>query len=421
VHIKVEDSTSGENTDGEGGGEQGEEATGGQGDEEEEGEEEEEEEEEEAEAEEEGQQRGQHAQAPGASFEIRIEAGADAVAPPRRARPPPGSYAATGVEMDTEAHNEEEQQEEEEEEWGEEEVEEEEEKEEATEPRDQLAVVPGASLTKCGSVAFRIQSLTKRARSEPGFPRARLRALARVANNDVQDNDAQLQPEEEVGLALVHKTHGGGGQAGTSRFKGVSWYTIGNKWKAYCRGKHLGYHTTQEAAARACSKYLKDGVAPEPAGPGPAGSSRFKGVSWYKRSNKWRAVCKGTDIGYYATEEDAARACSKYLEDGIDPVKHRDAITSQFTGVSWDKGKNKWRAECQGKYLGRHTTEQGAAQACSVEAERLGFSLNAIRPAGAAGAGAGPGAGAGGRAGSKRAAPKTPAIPASSKKPKRAS
>jgi hypothetical protein len=45
--------------------------------------------------EEEGQQREQHAQALGASFEGRIDAGVYAVAPPRRARPPPGSYADT--------------------------------------------------------------------------------------------------------------------------------------------------------------------------------------------------------------------------------------------------------------------------------------------------------------------------------------
>jgi len=90
VHIKVEDSTSGEDTDGEGGGMEGEQATGVEGDEEEEeeGESEDEDEgeveedEDEEDEEEEGQQREQHAQAPDASFDGRMAASADAVAPP---------------------------------------------------------------------------------------------------------------------------------------------------------------------------------------------------------------------------------------------------------------------------------------------------------------------------------------------------
>jgi hypothetical protein len=56
-----------------------------------------------------GQQREQHAQAPGASCEALIQAGADAVAPPRRARPPPRSYADTTVELDTDDDCEEEE------------------------------------------------------------------------------------------------------------------------------------------------------------------------------------------------------------------------------------------------------------------------------------------------------------------------
>jgi hypothetical protein len=56
-----------------------------------------------------GQQREQHAQAPGASCEALIQAGADAVAPPRRARPPPRSHADTTVELDTDDDCEEEE------------------------------------------------------------------------------------------------------------------------------------------------------------------------------------------------------------------------------------------------------------------------------------------------------------------------
>jgi hypothetical protein len=121
------------------------------------------------------------------------------------------------------------------------------------------------------------------------------------------------------------------------------------------------------------------------------------------------------------TEEDAARAYRKYLEDGIDPVKRRDAsCASQFRGVSWDKHRNKWQAECKRKYLGLHTMEEDAAKAYNAEAARLGVALNVIPPAGAAGLGAGAGAGAGGGAAPKRAPPKTPAAHPTTKKTKRA-
>jgi hypothetical protein len=111
-----------------------------------------------------------------------------------------------------------------------------------------------------------------------------------------------------------------------SRCKGAYWDKKKSKWWAQCKGTHLGYHTTEEAAARAYNKYLKDGIHP---GPKPARSSQFKGVTWHKSNNTWKAVCNNRHLGYHATEEDAARAHSKYLEDGIDPVKRREANTSR--------------------------------------------------------------------------------------------
>ena len=309
VHIKVED------TDGEGaGGEDGEEATGGEGHEEgkeeeeeeevEEQEAEEEEEEEEEKQEEEEQGEGQHREQ-------------HEVAPPRRARLPPGSYADTAVEH-------EEDEEDEEDEWGAEEEEEEEEEEEA-EPRDPRAQEYGAS-SKGGSEAVCPRRLTPVAPSGPGSPRARLRAPRRVADNAIQDN---ADGQEESLFPELRKREGGG-HAGSSQFLGVSWDKSLNKWTVECKGKRLGCHATERGAARAYSKYLEDGI--DPVKHRAARTSQFMGVSWDKSKKKWAAGCKGTKLGCHATEVDAARAISNYLEEGIDPVKHRDPAPRSSRG-----------------------------------------------------------------------------------------
>jgi len=130
-------------------------------------------------------------------------------------------------------------------------------------------------------------------------------------------------------------------------------------------------------------------------GGGHAGNSRFKGVYWNNASRKWGANCGGKYLGLHTMEEDAARACSKYLKDGIDPVTHRDARTSHLAGVHWNKDCSIWKAVCNRKYLGLHTTETSAALAYNAEAERVGRPLNVVPPAGASSAGAGPGVGRG--------------------------
>ena len=147
--------------------------------------------------------------------------------------------------------------------------------------------------------------------------------------------------------------------------------------------------------------------------PESRGTSGFKGVNWDKTHNTWKARYNDTHLGNHATKEEAASAYSKFLEDGFDLVEHRAASTSQFTGVSWEKARSRWKAQCKGKYLGYHTTEE-AAQAYNAEAELIGRPLNINPPAGA-----GAGLGAGGGAGPKRAAPKTPASSTTSKKAKR--
>ena len=186
----------------------------------------------------------------------------------------------------------------------------------------------------------------------------------------------------------------------TSHFTGVSRDKITNKWKAQCQRTYLGHHATEKAAALAYSV---------------------------------EAARVGLTLNAIppAGEKAAARAYSKSLEDGIVPGR---AASSQFTGVSWHKTKNRWMAECKGKKLGRHATENAAARAYNVEAERVGRPLNIIMPAGAAsagggldagldagaGVGGGAGVGAGSGAAPKRASPKALATPAMNKTTKRA-
>ena len=73
-------------------------------------------------------------------------------------------------------------------------------------------------------------------------------------------------------------------------------------------------------------------------------------MAWHNSCNRWRAMCKKQHLGYHTTEEEAARAYNNYVKDGIDPVKHRG--TAQLKGVRWDQRRGKWEARCkQGRTL----------------------------------------------------------------------
>jgi hypothetical protein len=69
------------------------------------------------------------------------------------------------------------------------------------------------------------------------------------------------------------------------------------------------------------------------------------------------------------------------LEHEEAPVEHKEG-TSEFSGVSWDTSRGRWRAECCGKTLGHHATEWAAAGTYNIEAGYLGLPLNVISPAG---------------------------------------
>lgn len=124
------------------------------------------------------------------------------------------------------------------------------------------------------------------------------------------------------------------------------------------------------------------------------GTSRFKGVCWHKGVGKWVAKInkdgKRTHLGYYPTEEIAARAYDEkalaqwgeyallnFSADDLEPeesVQIRRELrrnpcggSSRFKGVSWNKRGGNWRARIRedGKqiFLGYYDSEEMAARA----------------------------------------------------------
>jgi hypothetical protein len=142
----------------------------------------------------------------------------------------------------------------------------------------------------------------------------------------------------------------------------------------------------------------------------PAAHARDAGAARSERAA--RGVRQGAASA--AAEEQAAAAAREFPAAAAAAPCPRNPATgapaspsimkrgsSQYVGVSLVQrgpNKNKWMARSGMKFCGYHLTEDAAARAYNVEAERVGRPLNIIPPARAAGAGL------------KRAAPEAPAI-----------
>ena len=132
-------------------------------------------------------------------------------------------------------------------------------------------------------------------------------------------------------------------------------------------------------------------------------SSRFRGVSWHKSSQKWRAVInidsERKNIGSYDDEAEAARAYDatvraqsldrplNFPDDlstapGVYVPKKKRVATSRFRGVSWYKMHQKWvastRIDGKSKHIGFYDDETEAARAydATVRAHSLDRPLN---------------------------------------------
>ncbi|KAK1739935.1 putative AP2/ERF family transcription factor family protein [Skeletonema marinoi] len=213
---------------------------------------------------------------------------------------------------------------------------------------------------------------------------------------------------------------------GASKYTGVSFDKKANKWEAKIsidgKQRHIGaYESEEEAAvdyARAVVKLKKQrarytsrvdafvldltGVPPQPPIPKSAGrikegASKYTGVSFDKKANKWEAKIsidgKQRHIGYYESEEEAAvdyacavvklkgqgaldkareaKECKRDLSDipsQLPIPKSAGCIkegASKYTGVSFNKKANKWQAQIsiagKSRFIGYYVNEEEAA------------------------------------------------------------
>lgn len=196
----------------------------------------------------------------------------------------------------------------------------------------------------------------------------------------------------------------------TSAYMGVSYNQASGRWNAHIgfKGRHinLGLYDSEEYAAR-----VRDGATlvlfgdfgllnfsagmavPYVHKAAHVPASKYKGVSWYARQSRWSAYLsengKQIHIGYFDTEEEAARARDgaiilKYGEDAPRQVPDKPPIfekvdkrtvnkSSKYRGVSLDRRSRKWQAYIPGrpqKYIGMFNTEEAAAEAVRKAREK---------------------------------------------------
>ena len=104
-------------------------------------------------------------------------------------------------------------------------------------------------------------------------------------------------------------------------------------------------------------------------------SSRFTGVYWSKSAKKWSARIryKGimNSLGCFTIESDASdayqKALSKIENGSFNPNDYKPKYSSKYKGVSFNKASNKWIAyitiKGSRKFLGQFKTEKEAYEA----------------------------------------------------------
>ena len=155
--------------------------------------------------------------------------------------------------------------------------------------------------------------------------------LAQIAINGKQKHLGLFTSEEEAHEVYQNALkiyHDGGDlsfmetKTPTSQYKGVFWDKNSNKWKSQItinsKIKHLGYFTSEEAAAEAYQNALKMYHEGDLSFMKPKEySSKYKGVCWHK--DKWKAQIringKNKNLGLFTSEEQAYESYQKALEE----------------------------------------------------------------------------------------------------------
>ncbi|KAG1667901.1 hypothetical protein FOA52_013662 [Chlamydomonas sp. UWO 241] len=205
----------------------------------------------------------------------------------------------------------------------------------------------------------------------------------------------------------------------SSRYIGVCWNKSRSAWDVQLLGvdpktkrkQHIGHYAFEDDAARAydCAAVLAHGPGAKRNFPGEVvselpvtmgearkerNSSCFVGVYWVKASSSWKArlwdpeTKRERHIGYYASEDDAARAydCAAVLAHGPGakrnfpgevigelPVsmgeERKERSSSRYVGVSWNKSSSSWQVQLwdsqtkRKQHIGCCASEDNAARA----------------------------------------------------------
>jgi hypothetical protein len=110
-------------------------------------------------------------------------------------------------------------------------------------------------------------------------------------------------------------------------------------------------------------------------------TSKYPGVCWNKREQKWQAQIRINGINKYLGSfynEIEGKKAYEWANNELkkdNPIPNLRIKTSKYKGVFWDKEVKKWRVEItrngKRKYLGRFSDEQKAAEAYLYEKEKL--------------------------------------------------
>lgn len=192
-----------------------------------------------------------------------------------------------------------------------------------------------------------------------------------------------------------------------SPYQGVYWSTESRRWRCGItinrKKVHLGTFDDEEAAARAFdAKVVELNLTerslnfPTPEQGkifGPMYSSRYRGVSWHKRTRSWlcylyiNSRTSKRFVGKFDSQESAARAYDAMikklnLKKPLNFPEETSESARKYRGVSWDEQVGKWKSSIcingRSRVIGHFNDQVSAARARDYEVKRLNLeeSLN---------------------------------------------